>query len=65
MGSFLTAITQGLLFPIIIVGFVGFAIIGIWMSGLCNSCCCKSYVRYKTVNKIVKIKYEKKKLILI
>lgn len=60
VGGFLTGMTEGALFPIIIVGFVGFTISGVWMSGICKFCCCKSYVRYDDINKIVEIKCEKK-----
>lgn len=61
VGGALTGITGGACFPIIIVGFVGFAISGFWMSGACRACpCCRSYVSYNSVNKSLEINCQKK-----
>ncbi len=57
VGGFLSSMAEEAFLPIIVVGFIGFALSIIWGSGACN--CSLSYVRYNSVNKDLEIKCER------
>ena len=60
VGGFLTVMTEGATFPIVIIAFIGFGVSGAWSSGACNCCTPKSSVYYNINNKNLEINCSKK-----